>query len=220
MNNPRSQIAIPVSWFLGDVSANVTKLPVSAAPTAMVEDVSVPGLHEIRFSFGIPKGDTGATGPQGLKGDTGATGPQGPKGDTGATGPQGLKGDTGATGPQGPKGATGATGPQGLKGDTGATGPQGPKGDTGATGPQGPKGDTGVIGAPIGMIYVQFNGQAEPSSIFGGKWSNISSTYAGKFFRAEGGQAASFGSSQTDGTPINSTIRIWRRISIGWNILK
>ncbi len=172
MNNPRSQIAIPVSWFLGDVSANVTKLPVSAAPTAMVEDVSVPGLHEIRFSFGIPKGDTGATGPQG------------------------------------------------LKGDTGATGPQGPKGDTGATGPQGPKGDTGVIGAPIGMIYVQFNGQAEPSSIFGGKWSNISSTYAGKFFRAEGGQAASFGSSQTDGTPINSTIRIWRRISIGWNILK
>ena len=69
-----------------------------------------------------------------LKGDTG---------NTGLTGPQGLKGDTGATGPQGLKGDTGATGPQGLKGDTGDIGPQGPKGDTGDIGPQGPKGDTG-----------------------------------------------------------------------------
>jgi hypothetical protein len=99
------------------------------------------------------KGDTGATGAQGLagaKGDTGATGAQGPagvKGDTGATGAQGLaglKGDTGATGAQGSAGA---------KGDTGATGAQGPagaKGDTGATGAQGltgAKGDTGAPGA-------------------------------------------------------------------------
>lgn len=53
------------------------------------------------LDFTIPKGDTGATGPQG---------------------PQGVKGDTGPTGPQGP---------QGLKGDTGATGPQGPQGDPG-----------------------------------------------------------------------------------------
>ena len=67
------------------------------------------------------KGDTGATGPQGIQG---ATGPQGETGSTGATGP---KGDTGETGPQG---ATGATGPQGP---TGATGPQGDTGPTGTT---------------------------------------------------------------------------------------
>lgn len=47
------------------------------------------------------KGDTGATGPQGI---------QGPKGDTGAAGPQGAKGDTGATGATGAKGATGTRG--------------------------------------------------------------------------------------------------------------
>ena len=101
---------------------------------------------EAILNFIIPRGDPGATGPQGEKGDTGATGLQGPKGDPGETGPQGKKGDTGATGPQGPKGDTGETGPQGEKGDTGATGPQGPKGDTGETGPQGPKGDTGATG--------------------------------------------------------------------------
>lgn len=106
-----------------------------------------------------PKGDTGATGPQGLqgpKGDTGPQGPKGPKGDTGATGPQGPQGPKGDTGPQGPKGDAGETGPQGPqgpKGDTGETGPQGPKGDTGGTGPQGPKGDTGADGySPIATV--------------------------------------------------------------------
>ena len=44
-------------------------------------------------NVGNIKGDTGATGPQGVKGDTGDSGV---KGDTGATGP---KGDAGATGP-------------------------------------------------------------------------------------------------------------------------
>ena len=61
---------------------------------------------EAILNFTIPRGDPGATGPQGPKGDTGETGPQGPKGDTGETGPQGPKGDTGETGPQGPKGDT------------------------------------------------------------------------------------------------------------------
>lgn len=51
---------------------------------------------------------------------------------------------------------------------------------------------------PVNSIYVQFRGQSEPSSLFGGKWSNISSSFAGEFFRAEGGNAASFGNTQTD----------------------
>ena len=141
------------------------------------------------------KGEPGATGPQGPKGD---------KGDTGPTGPQGPKGDKGDTGP---KGATGATGPQGPKGDKGDIGPQGPKGATGATGPQGPKGTTGPQGPagitvmPVGSVYVQFRGQPAPNTLWGGTWQNISSTFAGEFFRAEGGDAAAFGSSQPEGLP-------------------
>lgn len=60
----------------------------------------------------IPRGNTGAAGPQGPKGNTGATGPQGPqgvKGATGLTGPQGPKGDKGDTGPQGPAGTNATT---------------------------------------------------------------------------------------------------------------
>ena len=44
------------------------------------------------LTFGIPRGDTGATGPQGPAGPTGQTGPQGP------TGPEGQPGPTGPTG--------------------------------------------------------------------------------------------------------------------------
>ncbi len=76
-------------------AAKITNLTVAASglsagsnPTATVTEVS--GHKHI--AFGIPKGDTGATGAQGPKGDTGATGSQGPKGD------KGDKGDTGATG--------------------------------------------------------------------------------------------------------------------------
>lgn len=71
-----------------------------------------------KYTFKLPKGDTGDQGPKGDTGDQGLKGDQGPKGDTG----EGPKGDTGGLGP---------------KGDTGATGDQGPKGD------QGYKGDTG-----------------------------------------------------------------------------
>ena len=54
---------------------------------------------------------------------------------------------------------------------------------------------------PVGSIYVQFSGQSAPADLFGGTWSNVSSTYAGLFFRAEGGDAAAFGSSQGGGLP-------------------
>lgn len=114
------------------------------------------------------------------KGEPGATGPQGPKGD---------KGDTGPTGPQGPKGDKGDTGPQGPKGE---------KGDTGATGPQGP---AGITVMPVGSVYVRFKGQPAPNTLWGGTWQNISSQYAGEFFRAEGGDAALFGQSQAESLP-------------------
>ena len=58
-----------------------------------------------------------------------------------------------------------------------------------------------IFAMPVGSIYVQFSGQSTPSDLFGGTWSNISSNYAGRFFRAEGGNAAAFGSSQDGGLP-------------------
>ncbi len=61
------------------------------------------------------------------------------------------------------------------------------------------------IPMPIGAIYVQFANQTDPTTLFGGTWQNISSTYAGRFFRAEGGLAAAFGSVQAGGAPNSST---------------
>lgn len=56
---------------------------------------------------------------------------------------------------------------------------------------------------PIGFIYFQLRGQSTPDALFGtsGKWQDISSTYAGEFFRAVGGDAASFGGKQNEGLP-------------------
>ena len=54
---------------------------------------------------------------------------------------------------------------------------------------------------PVGAIYVQFSGQTDPTTLFGGTWDNVSNTYAGLFFRAEGGDAATFGETQTGGAP-------------------
>ena len=56
-------------------------------------------------------------------------------------------------------------------------------------------------GMPVGSIYIQFSGQSAPADLFGGTWSNISNSYAGLFFRAEGGAAAAFGGTQSDGAP-------------------
>ena len=54
---------------------------------------------------------------------------------------------------------------------------------------------------PVGSVYVQFSGQTDPTTLFGGTWDNVSSTYAGLFFRTEGGAAAAFGETQTSGAP-------------------
>ena len=59
----------------------------------------------------------------------------------------------------------------------------------------------GTTSMPVGAVYVQFANQRAPTSLFGGTWANISGSYAGLFFRAEGGAAAAFGGTQSDGAP-------------------
>ena len=54
---------------------------------------------------------------------------------------------------------------------------------------------------PVGAYVIQFSGMAAPADLYGGTWENISAQFAGQFFRAEGGAAAAFGSTQTDGAP-------------------
>jgi hypothetical protein len=55
-----------------------------------------------------------------------------------------------------------------------------------------------TITVPIGFIYMQLPDQETPANLFGGTWKNISSSYAGLFFRVEGGNAAAFGTDQSD----------------------
>lgn len=55
---------------------------------------------------------------------------------------------------------------------------------------------------PLGFIYLQLRDQADPNTLFPGTtWENVSGTYAGRFFRVEGDDAASFGSQQSGGLP-------------------
>lgn len=71
---------------------------------------------------------------------------------------------------------------------------------------------------PVGAIYVQFAGQTDPTTLFGGTWENVSAAYAGLFFRAEGGNAAAFGSAQGDGAPnITGTSLMRYGVDIGSN---
>jgi len=111
-----------------------------SAPISAI-DGSFSSGAEVWISF-ARAGDTGPTGPQGVKGDTGDTGP---------TGPQGVKGDTGDTGPTGPQGVKGDTG------DTGPTGPQGVKGDTGDTGPTGATGPGLTSGGSTGQVATKLS---------------------------------------------------------------
>jgi hypothetical protein len=46
---------------------------------------------------------------------------------------------------------------------------------------------------PVGFIYTQFPGKLAPADAFGGTWIDVTTTYAGAFFRAEGGNASTFG---------------------------
>lgn len=116
-----------------DMSVTAEILPEGSE--ASVTKAVDPETGAVSLGFGIPKGDTGATGPQGPRGAQGPQGVQGPQGE------QGPKGDRGATGPQGPQGERGPTG------ETGPQGPQGPQGVQGPVGPTGPQGDDYVITA-------------------------------------------------------------------------
>lgn len=50
---------------------------------------------------------------------------------------------------------------------------------------------------PIGSTYIQFPGKSAPAALgLPGTWSNISSSFAGNFFRAEGGNASAFNAGQ------------------------
>jgi hypothetical protein len=50
---------------------------------------------------------------------------------------------------------------------------------------------------PIGYIYVQYPSQTAPALLWPwATWSNVSSSYAGDFFRAEGGDASAFESGE------------------------
>ena len=54
---------------------------------------------------------------------------------------------------------------------------------------------------PLGFIYVQLPKEKAPSTIWSSMvWTDVTSDYAGLFFRAGGGDAAAFGSIQEDHT--------------------
>jgi len=52
--------------------------------------------------------------------------------------------------------------------------------------------DAAKMWVPVGFVYIQFPGMSLPSDLMMGTWSNISSNFAGDFFRAEGGNALAF----------------------------
>lgn len=52
---------------------------------------------------------------------------------------------------------------------------------------------------PVGYVYTQFPQQSAPADLgLPGTWTEITSNYAGRFFRAEGGNAAAFGCCQSE----------------------
>jgi hypothetical protein len=54
---------------------------------------------------------------------------------------------------------------------------------------------------PIGFIYVQLPSQSDPRTLWSTvEWTEVSSDYAGNFFRVVGGNAGTFGSIQEENT--------------------
>lgn len=56
----------------------------------------------------------------------------------------------------------------------------------------------GKGGMPVGAVYVQLPDTPDPSELFTGTWENVSTSYAGDFMRAEGGDASAFESGEQD----------------------
>jgi len=55
---------------------------------------------------------------------------------------------------------------------------------------------------PIGFIYVQLPNEKSPTEIWPWMtWKDITSAYAGLFFRAEGGKSEAFGTIQSENSP-------------------
>lgn len=62
------------------------------------------------------------------------------------------------------------------------------------------------ISLPIGYVYFQLPGKDDPSTMnLAGTWENISTQYAGDFFRVEGGDALAFNGGQQGDTIRNLT---------------
>ncbi len=60
---------------------------------------------------------------------------------------------------------------------------------------------------PIGFIYVQLPSQPDPKSLWSMvEWKDVTSDYAGLFFRAEGGRSAVFGEIQPENAPTLSSV--------------
>jgi hypothetical protein len=59
---------------------------------------------------------------------------------------------------------------------------------------------------PIGFIYTQLPGESDPATLYGGNWTDISSSYAGSFFRVAGGNSTEFESHLTVSTATTTVI--------------
>lgn len=61
---------------------------------------------------------------------------------------------------------------------------------------------------PIGFIYIQLPDQPEPSALWSiMEWKDVSSEYAGLFFRVLGGASAAFGTTQNGDSPRLTNVR-------------